>query len=604
MEARNTLLLVDDNPTTLEVLKGLLSSSDYRLLFAENGVEALKKASEYMPDLILLDVMLPEIDGYEVCRRIRADARLAEVPIMMITALDDRDSRLLGIEVGADDFISKPFDSDELKARVKAIIRLNRYRRLLNERIKFESLFHLSPDGILLTDQSGCIHLANPAMSEKLKLDNVMELTGKNLKTFVSDEYVDQFSDSLERMIHDNEKSSQFFSALIDTGGNKIPVEFNGQPIVWENQSDLLLIIRDFTEQEHLLDRIRKGIEDWQSTFDAVQDMMILTDLDGILIRCNRVTLEYFQSDFLDLIGMDIRKVFFGKADVSLDMTRLKGEIQFPRLKGWFAISSYPVPDSGNAQKYIYSIKDKTLSKEIEEKVAASQRLTDLGILAAGVTHDIKSPLQVITGRVESLLSQISSDYPVEKENLVYNLENIKRNAWRIETVMNSLLNYAHHSEDQLSFYNINELVKESLILIEHQLNTWANITVETDLSPNTPMVKCEQNKLSQVLVNLLMNARDAMPSGGSIIIRTRGDEHTQQVILQVVDTGSGIPFEIQDKIFDPFFTTKPIGQGTGLGLSNVKKIVKSCGGNIEVNSVPGSGTSFTILFPTGEPGD
>jgi diguanylate cyclase (GGDEF)-like protein len=131
MSEKSTILIVDDETVSRYTVEVLLAAEGYNLVFAENGEEALKKAAESIPDLMLLDVMMPGMDGFEVCQRLRTNPRLAELPIVMVTALDDRESRLRGIEVGADDFMSKPFDRAELRARVRTITRLNRYRRLI-----------------------------------------------------------------------------------------------------------------------------------------------------------------------------------------------------------------------------------------------------------------------------------------------------------------------------------------------------------------------------------------------------------------------------------------------------------------------------------------
>lgn len=140
MDEQSTILIVDDEPSSQEVLRDSLITQGYHLVFANNGLDALAKAAKFSPDLILLDLMMPDMDGFEVCRRLRADALLAEMPIILITALDDRNSRLQGLEVGADDFISKPFDRVELRARVRTITRLNRYRRLLQERAQRQQI--------------------------------------------------------------------------------------------------------------------------------------------------------------------------------------------------------------------------------------------------------------------------------------------------------------------------------------------------------------------------------------------------------------------------------------------------------------------------------
>jgi DNA-binding response OmpR family regulator len=162
MNQQVTVLIADDEPLGRETLAALLSPLGYQLIFASSGVEALHLATTTPPDLILLDVMMPGIDGFEVCRRLRNYPPLADVPVILLTALDDRDSRLLGIEAGADDFVSKPYDRAELRARVRTITRLNRYRRLVSERAKFEWVVEHSDDGYLLVAPSGAISYANP----------------------------------------------------------------------------------------------------------------------------------------------------------------------------------------------------------------------------------------------------------------------------------------------------------------------------------------------------------------------------------------------------------------------------------------------------------
>jgi putative two-component system response regulator len=142
MELQNsTILIVDDNPLGREALGDVLEPEGYIVAFAADGPEALKIASEIYPDVVLLDVMMPGMDGYEVCRRLRTDPKLAEMPVLMVTALDDRRSRLRGIEAGADDFISKPFDRIEMRARMRTITRLNRYRKLREEHIRLEQAY-------------------------------------------------------------------------------------------------------------------------------------------------------------------------------------------------------------------------------------------------------------------------------------------------------------------------------------------------------------------------------------------------------------------------------------------------------------------------------
>lgn len=165
-----TVLIVDDNDFARELLHERLAEDGYRLATAASGPEALDKAQELRPDVILLDVMMPHMDGFEVCRRLRADPELREIPVLMVTALDDSESKLRGIEAGADDFISKSYDPVELKARVRTITRLDRYRRLVGERRRLDWVVENSDDGyLLLADDDGLLD-ANPRARELLGL--------------------------------------------------------------------------------------------------------------------------------------------------------------------------------------------------------------------------------------------------------------------------------------------------------------------------------------------------------------------------------------------------------------------------------------------------
>jgi len=161
MAQNNTILIVDDEPSARDTLEAFLYPTGYDLVFARNGAEALELAEEIEPNLILLDVMMPDMDGFQVCQQLRQNPHLAEVHIIMVTALDDRDSRLRGLTAGADEFISKPFDGAELEARVKTVMQLSRYRQLLAERTKFEWIVEQASEGYLLIDDTGHILYAN-----------------------------------------------------------------------------------------------------------------------------------------------------------------------------------------------------------------------------------------------------------------------------------------------------------------------------------------------------------------------------------------------------------------------------------------------------------
>jgi DNA-binding response OmpR family regulator len=197
MQSINTVLIIDDEPAARESLEALLAAEGYQLEFAADGLQGLARSVELYPDIILLDVMMPGIDGFEVCRRLRVDPILAEVPVVMITALDDQASRLRGIEAGADDFISKPFDKSELRTRVRAICRLNRFRLLLAERIRFQWIIEQSQEGYLVLNEAGQIRYANP--SAQLYLNLQSETSDQNFIDVIRQQYRCEPEDSWQQ---------------------------------------------------------------------------------------------------------------------------------------------------------------------------------------------------------------------------------------------------------------------------------------------------------------------------------------------------------------------------------------------------------------------
>ena len=250
MEYRSAILIVDDSPQGLKTLEALLTPENYQLYFSSNGPDAIEKAAKVALDLILLDVMMPYMDGFEVCRHLRANPCLAEIPIMMITALDDRESRLEGLAAGADDFISKPFDRAELRMRVRTITRLNRYRHLMNERTRFQQLIELSPDGILIVDGRGNIHLANPSMARILQADGKETITGQQMLTFVVPEYEASCMACLERVISTPSHAVCIEMVLRCFDGTTVPVEVHAGYILWNDAPTAQIIVRDITERK------------------------------------------------------------------------------------------------------------------------------------------------------------------------------------------------------------------------------------------------------------------------------------------------------------------------------------------------------------------
>lgn len=218
-----TVMIVDDEAMGREALEGVLYPEGYNLIFAESGEEAYRKALENTPDLVLLDVMMPFVDGFEVCRRMRANPLLAEIPILFVTALDDRASRIKGIEAGADDFITKPFDRIELRARVKTITRLNRYRRLLVEKARFAWVIDHAKEGYLILSQRGMIAYANSVARELLSLPaNDNELEQYNFEDWVRKQFNCEPEDSWREWKEQVSTPKPLYMIRPETEGSKL----------------------------------------------------------------------------------------------------------------------------------------------------------------------------------------------------------------------------------------------------------------------------------------------------------------------------------------------------------------------------------------------
>jgi signal transduction histidine kinase len=363
-----TVLVVEDNEYNCEMLAEWLAMLGHHVLTAGDGREALEILSGHACDLMLLDIMMPEMDGYEVLAQLKSDGRLHQLPVIVISAVDETKSAVKCIELGAEDYLTKPFDQVLLRARI----------------------------------------------------------------------------------------------------------------------------------------------------------------------------------------------------DASLEKKRLR------------------------EQEAVY-----------QQRLLAAQKFTSLGTLAAGVAHEMNSPLQVVTGMSETLLYYLDQ-CQLDPPELRRCAEAIQRNAWRCAQISAALRTYAQATPDQSTPQDLNGLVGEALLLAvaDRPSGAATAVSVETDLKPGLPPLRCDRSQLVQAVVSLLCNAYDAMPGGGHIWLHTNFDTERRQLVIQVQDTGAGIPDAIRDRIFDPFFTTKPVGLGMGLGLSTLQGIVKAHHGQVEVASAPGQGATFTIRLP------
>jgi two-component system, NtrC family, sensor kinase len=233
---------------------------------------------------------------------------------------------------------------------------------------------------------------------------------------------------------------------------------------------------------------------------------------------------------------------------------------------------------------------DITQRVRLEDQLVQTEKLTSLGLLAAGVAHEVNTPLAVISNYIQMLAKQIPADDPTQKT-----IERIVNQTFRASEIVNNLLNFSRTGGAESVEVDLNSVLEETLVLVQHPFKT-ARVQVVRSYTEKLPPVLGSTTRLQQVFLNLFMNARDAMPGGG--MLEVRSGAHNGSVEIEVTDTGGGIAPEHLHRIFDPFFTTKPSGRGTGLGLSVSYGIIKEHAGKVDVRSTPGKGTSFRLEFP------
>jgi PAS domain S-box-containing protein len=240
-----TILMVDDSPLAVSAIVRLLEHDGHSVLLAESGAEALRLAEAARPDLILLDVMLPGMDGFEVCLRLRASPAVDQVPVIMLTALDDRASRLRGFEVGADDFISKPVDTPELLSRVRTIIRLGRFRRLAAEREKLAQLLQLAPDAVYVIGPAGRLLMTNRIGAQMLERASPDDLVGRTFAGFVAEPHRREYQ-VLHRELLDGHAGPRVLRfPLVGLDGTVTIMDGHAGAVPWGDEPVVLLVARE-----------------------------------------------------------------------------------------------------------------------------------------------------------------------------------------------------------------------------------------------------------------------------------------------------------------------------------------------------------------------
>jgi two-component system NtrC family sensor kinase len=353
------------------------------------------------------------------------------------------------------------------------------------------------------------------------------------------------------------------------------------------NKADELDRLREFSE--NILESLNDGLAVLNRGDKVIRWNRRLEELYGVRHEqaVDKRIDEIFEHGFLDSLRGARRESPEGAAIYRVPMTTRHD----PPRRVLVNLATTPLRDSDGAiAGTILVLEDISTRVQLEEQLQISEKMASLGLLAAGVAHEVNTPLTGISSYTQMLLQGANPEDPQTKV-----LEKIERQTFRAAKIVNGLLNLARPAQVDSGPVDLHAVVNDVLSLLEHQLKT-GSIQVRKDLAAAAPVVLGIEYKLQQVFLNLFLNARDAMPRGGWLSITTRGGG--EEATVEIADTGSGIPADHLSRIYDPFFTTKEIGKGTGLGLSITYGIVQEHGGTITCESAVGQGTRFILTLP------
>lgn len=305
MNPNKKILIVDDDIVACETLASLIRSDHYDIQIATSGKIAIELALKSVPDIVLLDVMMPEMDGFEVCRFMRENPTLKNTPIIMVTALDDRESKLRGIETGADDYITKPFDRLELRLRVKTIAKLNRCQCILEEKEKLEQLFQISPYGIVIINQKGFIELYNHQFYRLLGIKS-NHLADTVFESYIHPDHQDSFKLALLKWEENPAFSHHLETLLLNANGYFLPVELIIGIFSKGEDKKFQITIRDLSQEKNIkfeLNLLRKALARSHAIF-----MIMDLDWKFIYINAQAVTTSGYSEE--EILGKDFSFYF------------------------------------------------------------------------------------------------------------------------------------------------------------------------------------------------------------------------------------------------------------------------------------------------------
>jgi len=534
-EYKGRIVVADDNADLRGYISRLLSEGGYTVELAGDGNAALQILRQDRPDLLVADVMMPGLDGFDLLREVRADRKLGDLPVIMLSARAGEEAKVEGLDAGADDYLTKPFSARELLARVATNIGM--------ARIRAHAAAAITASEARERQQAERVQLALDA--------------GAVVGTWVWDVEAAQFT------------ADERFARTFDLDAERCRTGIRLSDVVASIHPD------DIQEVERAINEVlaRGGSYRCEYRVRQQEGNYRWIEANGRMDKDANGAARCFPGVLIDIEH---------RRQIESALRELNEQLE---------------------SKVAAAISER---EKIEEALRQSQKMEAVGQLTGGIAHDFNNLLTIITGNVEMARRALSTGESVRATRAI---DNAFKGAERAASLTQRLLAFSRRSPLAPKHINVDRLISGMADLLHRSLGEI--IKLETVSSPGLWQIEADPNQLESALLNLAVNAKDAMERGGTLTIETanaRLDEeysaaHAEvapgnYVVIAVTDTGHGMSRDTLARVFDPFFTTKDVGKGTGLGLSMVYGFVKQSGGHVKIYSELNSGTAVKIYLP------
>ncbi len=549
------ILVVEDSATQAEALRLLLEEHRHKVTVASDGEQALALVAKNKIDLVLSDITMPGISGYELCRRIKIDMNRRDLPVVLLSSLADPLDIVHGLEAGADNYIAKPYEREHLLMRLRQVLENQRRRRGTKSQLGL-NVTVLGSTFTITSEKEQILDLLVSTFEDAVLQNRSLRQREEELEAARAE--LARYAGGLEERLR---------SVVATVPDVLFSVTPDGSRVLYVSPASVHVF--GFAPKDLAADP-----GPWYRRLPAEDVARIAAARDRATATGESQTVEYT----------------FRRPD---DAVR------------WIETTYIPVRDERGTVVRLDGIsRDITEQRRLGEQLRLAQKMEAVGRLAGGVAHDFNNLLTVITGYSDILLDGLGSQDPRRGD-----LEEIRKAAVSAAGLTRQLLAFSRQQVLEPRVLDVNAVLTSAEKLLKRLIGE--DIELVAALQPQLGAVKADPGQLEQVIVNLAVNARDAMPDGGKLTIETANavmDEAYVRdhplakpgpyVMVAVSDTGVGMDEHTQRRMFEPFFTTKEAGKGTGLGLATVYGIVKQSGGFIWVYSEPGHGTTFKVYLP------